>query len=276
MTDTDDLYGLPRDRFVPQRNALAKALRADGERDRAQEVAALRKPSLAAWAVNQLIRTRGREVEALFDAGDALRQAQSNLLEGRGDGDALREAVGGERDAVDELSELARGLLTSDGQELTQSTLDRVSETLHAAALDEDARAQVKDGRLERELRHVGIGGLGAGAMTPAPPSRATKAAEPSSKRARQRPTQTERAERERVQQEEREREERLKAARLAEKDARRQAERAERELRNARQRRDRAAAALRESEDALSTAGERAEAAALEHQRAQQAVDAL
>ena len=56
--EPDDLYGLPLDRFVAERGALAKALRADGRRDEASRVAALRKPSVAAWAVNQLARTQ--------------------------------------------------------------------------------------------------------------------------------------------------------------------------------------------------------------------------
>jgi hypothetical protein len=48
-------------------------------------VAKLRKPSVAAWAVNQLVRTQGRAIGELFDAGDALQRAQSDLLAGRGD-----------------------------------------------------------------------------------------------------------------------------------------------------------------------------------------------
>src|ERR671929_141560 len=69
----DDLYGLPLDRFIAERGALAKALRGEDRRDEAAEVAKLRKPSAAAWAVNQLVRTQGRAVGELFDAGDAVR-----------------------------------------------------------------------------------------------------------------------------------------------------------------------------------------------------------
>jgi len=69
----DDLYGLPLDRFVAERTALARELRGAGRREEAGEVAALRKPSVAAWAVNQLVRTQGRAVDELFEAVDALR-----------------------------------------------------------------------------------------------------------------------------------------------------------------------------------------------------------
>jgi len=76
----------------------------------------------------------------------------------RGDADALRTAADRERAAVDHLTATARGLLTSQGQELSAAAIERVRETLHAAALDQDARQQVSDGCLEHELRHVGMG----------------------------------------------------------------------------------------------------------------------
>ncbi|MDQ6806108.1 MAG: hypothetical protein M3065_14375, partial [Actinomycetota bacterium] len=135
-TDPRDLYGLSLDRFVPERGALAKALRGEGDKEEAARVAALRKPSVAAWTVNQLMRTQRAGVAALFDAGDELQRAQSDLLAGRGDAGALREATRRARQAAEELTGVARGLLSSEGQEPTQTTLDRVSETLHAAALD--------------------------------------------------------------------------------------------------------------------------------------------
>ena len=131
-------------------------------------MAALRKPSVAAWAVNQLVRTQRKAMDELFEAGDALRAAHDQVLAGRGDAGSLRAAVARERAAVDALTGAARGLLTSQGHELSPTIIDRVSDTLHAAALDDDARAQVSDGRLERELRHVGLGMVGRPGAAPA------------------------------------------------------------------------------------------------------------
>ena len=48
--DVDELYGLPIDRFVAERGAVARGLRADGKREEAARVSGLRKPSVAAWA----------------------------------------------------------------------------------------------------------------------------------------------------------------------------------------------------------------------------------
>ncbi len=170
MIEPDELYGLPLDRFVAERGALAKQLRAQKRRDEAAAVAALRKPSVAAWAVNQLVRSQGAAVQELYDAGDALRDAQAQLLAGTGDGRALRAAGERERAAVDELVAAARGLLSSEGHELSGAVVERVDESLHAAALDEAAREQVRHGRLERELRHAGLG-LGEAPAAPAAPA---------------------------------------------------------------------------------------------------------
>src|SRR4051794_23917258 len=174
MADADDLYGLPLEQFVPERAALGKALRAQGNRDEAARVAKLPRPSVAAWAVNQLVRTQRAAVDELFEAGDAVIEAQSALVSGSGDAVAMREAAQRERAAVDDLVATARGLLGSSGNELSQTMLDRISDTLNAAALDEDARAQVRDGRLVRELRHVGFAGA-FGTPAPAPPASAAR-----------------------------------------------------------------------------------------------------
>ena len=253
--DIDDLYGAPLDRFVPQRAEMTKALRKEGRREEAAEVAALRKPSVAAWAVNQLIRTQARSVKDLFDAGDALRRAHEQAASGRGDAQALRKATQEERAAVDTLIEAARGLLTSDGHELSPSVIDRVAETLRAAALDPDARAQVGDGRLERELRHVGLGFLGdTGPAAPAPapkgkaPAPKGKKPAPKGKQDQERKA-AEARERERSQARERERAQALKDARATEKDARRELERAQKAAGSAQARRDKAAAALDDAE---------------------------
>jgi hypothetical protein len=88
----DELYGLPLEEFVAERGALAKRLRADGDREGATRVAALRKPSVAAWTVNQLVRSRRADVAAFTEAAEALRAAQAALLEGRGSAAGLREA----------------------------------------------------------------------------------------------------------------------------------------------------------------------------------------
>ncbi len=292
-----DLYGLPLDRFVPERAALVKALRAEKRRDEAGEVAALRKPSVAAWAVNQLIRTQTKEIEALFAAGDDLVQAQADAETGKRAGDAMREASRRQREAVNQLLQAAEGLLSSDGHPLSQATLERVGDTLRAAAGDEEARRQVLDGCLAHELRFVGLGVGGdltaASPRTPskpkAPSSRApSKPTTPSSKAKAPAPGRSEQTDAEEADaaqrkaeaaaqaEAERKRKAALKAARRAETDARRAATRAEKELAAAQTRRDEAAASLAEAERLLTAAEHTAERAATELRNTERAVSEL
>jgi hypothetical protein len=249
----EDLYGLALDRFVPERAALVKARRAEKRREEASEVAALRKPSVAAWAVNQLVRTQRTALQSLFAAGDDLARAQGQAAAGKGGGDAMREATHRQRDAVRELLEAAEGLLGSDGHGVSQATMERVGETLRAAANDQDARQQVAGGCLTRELRFVGLGiGVSApSSVTPEPSAEAERVAA-------------------------REHAAAIKAARRTEAEARRAATRADKELAAAQARQHEAAVSLREAETSLSAATQRAKDAATELTAAEQALGDL
>jgi hypothetical protein len=263
--DLDDLYGLALDRFIPERASLVRALRADGDREQAAAVAALRKPSVAAWAVNQLIRTQRPEVQELLAAGDALREVQTGVLGGSADARDLREAAARERDAVDALVAAGRGLLSSGGHELSAATVERVAETLHAAALDDEARAQVSEGRLVRELRHAGLGAELGGAV-----------AAPAKRPARQAPERQPTKERKAAEAaQRREREEARKQARALERDAARELDRAQRALRTAQERQARAAEALRQAETAVHDAEAGVDGAVAAHRQAQQQLEA-
>jgi hypothetical protein len=171
----DRLYGLPLDAFVGERDALAKELRAAGQRDEAAAVKALKKPSVAAWAVNQALRTQTKAARDLWKAGDALAAAQDAVLSGKGSGADLRAATERERAAVEPLVDAARGLLTTSGGDLSDATIERVRQTLHAGAIDPEARDEVAAGRAVRERAPQGL--FGGGVAVAAPEPRARKAA---------------------------------------------------------------------------------------------------
>jgi hypothetical protein len=255
----EDLYGLPLDRFIPERAALVKALRGEKRREEASEIAALRKPSVAAWAVNQLVRTQPRALQALFGAGEDLAQAQALAAAGKGGGDVMRDATRRQRDAVRELLGAAEGLLSSEGHALSQTMIERVAETLRAAGVDEEAQRQVAGGCLTHELRFagVGIGGLVSSSVNteqrPAGKTEAEKAATAPESEAGRAAAESEAA---------RERSAALKAARQAEAETRRAATRAHKEMVAAQTRREEAAAALEEAETLLSAAAQRAKEA--------------
>jgi hypothetical protein len=173
----DRLYGLPLDAFVAERDALAKALRADGKRDEAAAVKKLAKPTVAAWAVNQAVRTQKKAAGELWQAGDALAAAQDAILAGKGSGGDLRTAAERERAAVEPLVDAARGLLTASGGDLSEATIERVRQTLHAGAIDPDAREDVASGRATRERAPQGLFGGGEVAVAPTPRARKAEAA---------------------------------------------------------------------------------------------------
>jgi len=168
----DRLYGLALEEFIPARDALSKELRDAGRRGEASAVKALKKPTVAAWAVNQAVRSQPRAARDLWDAGDALAAAQEAVLSGKGSGADLREAAERERLAVDPLVDAARGLLTSSGGDLSDTTIDRVRSTLQAAAIDPDARDEVAAGRATRERAPRGLFGGDEGVAAPASPGR--------------------------------------------------------------------------------------------------------
>ncbi len=156
----DGLYALPLDEFTPARDALAREVREGGDREAATRVKKLRKPSLAAWAVNQLAHGERKQVRALLRDGEKLRRAHDAVLSGGGRA-RLDRASQAEREAVDGLVDRAQRVL---GDRASEATLDRVRDTLHAAAGDEELRFELERGRVVRERKPAVFGSLAADA----------------------------------------------------------------------------------------------------------------
>jgi len=264
----DELYGLPPGEFTRARDARAKELRGDGDREAADAVKRLRKPTVAAWALNQLARRRAKDVERLVKAGEALRAAQEELLAG-GDRAAFQKAASGERELVADLSAGATAMASEAG-ERGSGLLEKIAGTLHAAALDEETAEELRAGRLVRERE--AIGGFGAPGDGPPPSAKPTKRTKPSpAKRGRSKP-QSARAVADR---------QRVAAARTDERHARREHEAATRALEHAQERAGAAEAHAAEATERARTTKERlkeakrAEAAARkEHDRAERALE--
>ncbi len=147
-----DLYGLPLEEFTKARDALAKELRQAGKKEAADEVKALRKPSVSAWTVNQLARRHPQELRALVKAGEGLRKAQRAAVGGGGP-EALRDATQAHRDRLDDLTSFARHELDADG-----TTLQRVVQTLRSASVDKEASKTLLDGTLTGDIEQSGFG----------------------------------------------------------------------------------------------------------------------
>jgi hypothetical protein len=160
---TDDelnrLYGLPLADFTRARDGLARELRKAGEREAADEVKSLAKPSISAWTVNRLARQEPMQVRGLMTAGERLRAAQAELL-GGGDPDELQAALQRQREVVAALLESSKRILESAGHPATAATLERIRGTLTSAAADEEGARLVESGRLTKDLEPAGFGGL--------------------------------------------------------------------------------------------------------------------
>src|SRR3954462_1519804 len=99
------LYEEPPDGFVAARTAAINDAKQAGDRDTAKRLAALRKPTVAAWVVNLLALRRPDLIEELVDLSAALREAQRGLQ-----GEQLRELTTQRRQVVSALVSAARKL----------------------------------------------------------------------------------------------------------------------------------------------------------------------
>ena len=71
-TVVDELYGGSRDDFLPIRTERVKQARAAGERELAVRIAALRKPTVGAWLVNQVVRRHPARMAALAELAERM------------------------------------------------------------------------------------------------------------------------------------------------------------------------------------------------------------
>ena len=149
VRETEKLYRLTPSEFTAARNARAKELRKD-EPELAEAVAKLPKPSVAAAALNELVREDPSEIRALVQSGKRLHSAQENAVKGKSvDLDA---AIREHREALDRVQRDLRR------RKLTGPTLDRATRTLRVASLDPELHPLLERGLLHEDLTAAGFG----------------------------------------------------------------------------------------------------------------------
>jgi len=169
-----DLYGTRPQEFTAARSTAVAAARAGGDRALAEALGGLRRPSVAAWAVNHLVRERAALVEQVVSLGESLRSAQAELH-----GDALRELTRQRRQLVAAVTGEATALAAEQGQRLSEAVTRQVEGTLHAAMSDRSAAQAVLGGRLTEPLASTGIDSLGADSPSPPPGDPSSPTADP-------------------------------------------------------------------------------------------------
>ena len=134
----------------------------------AAAVRKLRKPSLAAWAIDQVAAQEPRHVAELLAAGADARDAQHAVAEGTASGDDLRARVARLRNAVDEAARSAESTLASSGHPAGEATARQIRDTLHAAATGRsDSRVALWRGTLDTNLSPAGFGESAGGDPDP-------------------------------------------------------------------------------------------------------------
>lgn len=140
MSARDELYGVDPAEFVAERDRIVKDLRAEGRKEDAAAVKALRRPSVPVWALNQVARRHASDLEALVDATDAVR----DTLESGGD---VRDALGTRRDALRAVVRRAREVVAASGR--AADAQEREIEAALLVVIDvPDALVALKGGKL--------------------------------------------------------------------------------------------------------------------------------
>ncbi|WP_067647174.1 hypothetical protein [Nocardia harenae] len=169
-----ELYGLAPGEFVAARAERVATAKAAGERELAAAIGALRRPTVAAWAVNLLARSASEEVGALLALGDALRTAQRELS-----GPRLRALTAQRGQVVNALAKRAAELAAEQGRPVGDAVLREVGNSLTAALADPEVAEKVRLGTLASATSYDGFGPAGpelAVVAAPKPPAPAKKA----------------------------------------------------------------------------------------------------
>jgi hypothetical protein len=187
--EVDALFKLAPEEFTAARNALVTRLKKSGRRDEAEQVKALRKPTITVWAVNQLYWKHPKAFDRLIASGNRLFETQASQFAGKAAD--LRGALDARRDAMSDLLALAAELLRDAGHHPTPDKMLRITTNLEAISTFGSRPAGPVAGRLSNDLDPPGFDSFAAlisGAiptprpqvhLAPAPPLETTHPARP-------------------------------------------------------------------------------------------------
>jgi hypothetical protein len=153
--NSDELFKLPLSEFTAARNALIKGLQQAKRGDEAESVKALTKPSVSAWAVNQLYWNHRKEFDHLLKAGARLTQAHASQLSGKPAD--VQEPTAARREAVSALLRLAEKLLIDGGHSASPDTMHRIATTLETLSTPSASADAPAPGRLTNDAAPLGF-----------------------------------------------------------------------------------------------------------------------
>lgn len=174
--DVDALFKLPLAKFTSERNALAARLKKSGRGDDAVLVKSLAKPSISAWAVNQLYWNHREPFDQLIASGERFHKSQTSRSGGKVTD--MRDALDARREALSELSDLATSLLRDAGHNPAPDTIHRITTTLEGISAYATRSNAPRPGRLTADVDPPGFELFGSSipraniTLVPAKPAR--------------------------------------------------------------------------------------------------------
>ncbi|MFI9062148.1 hypothetical protein ACIGQE_09790 [Streptomyces sp. NPDC053429] len=141
----DALYVSPPAGFTAARDEAAAGLKAAGDQAAAKRVAGLRRPTLAAWASNTLVRADPEEVGQFLQLGQALREAHRAL-----DGEQLRDLSHQQHVVIGALAREAVRLAEQAGTPVSEAVEREVEQILRTVLADPAAAEEWASGRLSK------------------------------------------------------------------------------------------------------------------------------
>jgi len=156
--NVDALFRLPLAEFIAARKTLAARLKQVGRGNEADRVKGLVKPSISAWAVNQLYWKHREAFDRLIATGQRFRKAQTSGLAGKVA--EMRGALDARREALSDLAHLATALLSDAGHNPTSDTMRRITTTLEAMSAYASLPDAPSPGRLTHDVDPPGFESL--------------------------------------------------------------------------------------------------------------------
>lgn len=148
----EQVYSCVPGDFMSVRTEAEKAAKGTGDKALAADIKSLKKPSMGAWAVNQLVRWEADQIAEVFALAAQLRIAANAL-----DGAQLRALTRQRRQLTAALTTRARQLALEQGQRITPAVAEQIEDTLTAAMIDAGVEQAVRTGLLVTTIASTGL-----------------------------------------------------------------------------------------------------------------------
>ena len=143
------LYLVSPEEFTAERDRVARELKHMGDGESASQVKSLKKPTVAAYALNLVSSREPAQIKELLSADEQLRNARTR--------EEMQEAKSRRQKTINSITGAALSVLAEQNRASGAQIKEKIAETLLAVANDEEARELLEEGRLTREIAPGGF-----------------------------------------------------------------------------------------------------------------------